>query len=505
VAAVVLRLVRERVGRIVAISTAVLAPCYWHERIEAGDLASHVYNAWLGQLIARGQAPGLYIARQWNNVLFDVTLLKLADFVGFAWAEKIAVSVCVLIFFWGAFAFIAASARRPPWLLAPGIAIAAYGWTFHVGFMNYYLSLGFAFAAAALFWRGRKAEWIAGIALAALAFVAHPLGAMWLAGIVVYMKAAEALRGLWRWLLPGATMLAIVAARIIATRGFESGYPKTEYFHFFTGADQIVLFSHRYVWLAGAIAALGLATIVFGLVFDREGGSSRRAIRVPTELWVVSVFAAAVLPNDIHLSDYAAPLALLAPRFTSTTAILALCIVGCLKPRRRHLFVLSICASIFFGWVYQDTGTLNRMERQAVQLVSELPPGEKVTASIWFPIPTTKEAGTKRFGTPGEYLTGISFVGHIVDRACIGHCFSFGDYEPASQQFRIRASGNNAIVTNSPDDSSLMETGRYLVRPGDLPMAQICQCDETNRTKLCLRELKAGQINGEGCYRPPNR
>jgi hypothetical protein len=49
-----------------------------------------------------------------------------------------------------------------------------------------------------------------------------------------------------------------------------------------------------------------------------------------------------------------------------------------------------------------------------------------------------------------------------------------------------------------------MQNGRYVVRPEDLPMAQICQCDAADRTKLCLRELKAGDVNGQGCYRPPH-
>jgi hypothetical protein len=104
----------------------------------------------------------------------------------------------------------------------------------------------------------------------------------------------------------------------------------------------------------------------------------------------------------------------------------------------------------------------------------------------------------------GDFLR-ISYAGHIVDRACIDHCFSYEDYEPASRQFRIRASANNAIVTNSADDSSLMETGRYVVRPQDLPMAEVCQCDPADLMKLCLRELTAGRLNGQGCYRPPNR
>src|SRR5580700_8178313 len=49
---------------VLATSAAVLVPCFWHKRIEAGDLGSHTYNAWLAQSIERGQAPGLWLANQ---------------------------------------------------------------------------------------------------------------------------------------------------------------------------------------------------------------------------------------------------------------------------------------------------------------------------------------------------------------------------------------------------------------------------------------------------------
>jgi hypothetical protein len=111
--------VRTKKWLLVAISVLILAPCWWHGHIEAGDLGSHVYNAWLAQLIEKGQAPGLYIAPQWNNVLVDWMLLHAANLLGFGAAEKIVVSFCVLVFFWGVFAFVAASAERPPWFLAP--------------------------------------------------------------------------------------------------------------------------------------------------------------------------------------------------------------------------------------------------------------------------------------------------------------------------------------------------------------------------------------------------
>src|SRR5271168_3063021 len=102
-----MQFIRARKWVILAVSLAMVVPCFWHRHIEAGDLGSHVYNAWLAQLIAKGQAPGLYIAAQWNNILFDVTFLHAANWAGFAAAEKIVVSGCVLIFFWGVFAFVA--------------------------------------------------------------------------------------------------------------------------------------------------------------------------------------------------------------------------------------------------------------------------------------------------------------------------------------------------------------------------------------------------------------
>src|SRR5437899_9292567 len=130
----VVRFLRQFKLRVLLVSTLLAGPCFWHRRIEAGDLASHVYNAWLAQLVERGQAPGLYFARQWNNVACDIALTRLGNIFGFAAAEKIVVSACVLVFFWGAFALISAAARQAPWPLAPCLAMLAYGYTFQMRF-----------------------------------------------------------------------------------------------------------------------------------------------------------------------------------------------------------------------------------------------------------------------------------------------------------------------------------------------------------------------------------
>src|SRR6266403_2124969 len=205
-----------------AISVGLLVPCLWHRRIEAGDLGSHVYNAWLAQLIERGQAPGLYLARQWNNVLFDFLLLKLGNLFGLAAAQKILVPLCVLIFFWGVFALIAAVSRRPPWFLLPCLAMLAYGWTFNVGFFNYYLSLGLGFFATALVWRGQGRELILAAVLAGLVLIAHPQGFAWLAGCVGYVVLWRMLPGMWKLAVPGAAVLVVAVARHYLMRHYQA-------------------------------------------------------------------------------------------------------------------------------------------------------------------------------------------------------------------------------------------------------------------------------------------
>jgi len=186
----------------------VLVPCFWHRRIEAGDLASHTYNAWLAQLIEQGQAPGLWLARQWNNILFDILLVRLGSVVGLDLAEKIAVSVAVLVFFWGAFTLVAAMTRRIPWFLVPCIMIFAYGWTFQMGFLNYYISLGLAFFGMALAANGSGSQLSMLLVLVPLTWMAHPLGVALLVGGGAYLALAKWFARPGQWFLPGAAAFA---------------------------------------------------------------------------------------------------------------------------------------------------------------------------------------------------------------------------------------------------------------------------------------------------------
>src|ERR1700758_5784848 len=83
---------RTNIFAVIVVSALLVVPCFWHSRIQAGDLGSHVYNAWLAQLIEHHQISGLTITSQWSNILFDVLLLHVANLAGFVVEEKVAVS-----------------------------------------------------------------------------------------------------------------------------------------------------------------------------------------------------------------------------------------------------------------------------------------------------------------------------------------------------------------------------------------------------------------------------
>ena len=85
------------------------------------------------------------MVNQTTNVLFDLLLGGLFQVFNAEFAQRIAVSLAVLTFAWGAFAFVSVVAGRRPWHLLSCIAMFAYGWVFHMGFFNFYLSLGLCF------------------------------------------------------------------------------------------------------------------------------------------------------------------------------------------------------------------------------------------------------------------------------------------------------------------------------------------------------------------------
>ena len=458
------------------LSAIVLVPCFWQRRIQAGDLASHAYNAWLAQLIERGEAPGLWIAPQWNNVLFDLALQTLGNRFGLHAAETVAVSAAVLMFFWGAFALASAAARRAAWPIAPILAMLAYGWTFQMGFFNYYLSLGFTFLALALLWRGRGSERAAVLLLLPLIWLAHPLGVILLAGAGLWIIAAEqvSLRG--KLLAGAAAVAALIAIRLYIV-GHYQVFRSREPRYFFNGADQLLLYGPQYRRPLTLLLAFVLAAVVTEAMHRRSTNERATSLFVSLQLYGLVLLAIFLLPETIGLPQYAAPAGFLHERLSFICAIFACCALASLKPAKWQVAGFCAAAAVFFFYLYGDTAKINRLEDQAERIAQSLPPGARVLATI--PPPD------------GSRI----FIFHIVDRACIGRCFSYGNYEPGSGQFRVRANLGNRFATTSMSASFAMQRGEYTVQPQDLPLFQISRC-ETNAAELCVRPLAAGERNG---------
>jgi hypothetical protein len=462
--------------KLLATSVLVLVPCYWHREIVASDLGSHLYNAWLTQLIARGQAPGLWIAHQRTNILFDLLLSGFGQVLGLHAAEKIAVALAVLIFFWGTFALVSAATRRAPWTLVPCIALFTYGWTFHLGFFNYYLSLGLAFFSLAIFWRGRASEWLVAAAISLVALVAHPLGFAWLLAAVAYVAIAELIeRPRYQALLFAAGAASLVAFHYYLWRHYNV-YRGSGPWYVYNGADQLDLFGPRYHVPEFALVAFSLIAIAADVIRRRRDPNVSRYFAIPLQLYLLVELSVYLLPGGIHFPPPTAALALLTERLTSVSAVFACCLLGAIYPRRWHLAGFGIIAAVYFSFLYQDTGKINGMEQQVVRLVSTLPPNQRVMATIQPP--------------PGSRV----MIQHIVDRACIGRCFSYGNYEPSTGLFRVRALPGNPYVLSDYDLTVDMENGEYTVQPEDLPLYQVYQCSPRG-IDLCIGSLQAGEDN----------
>jgi hypothetical protein len=473
---------------IAAISTVLLIPCFWHAHLEAGDLASHTYNAWLAQLIAKGQAPGLFLAHQWNNVLFDFLMSGLATLFGLAIGEKIAASVAVLVFFWGAFAVASEISNVPDcnttaWFLVPCFAVLAYGYTFEMGFINYYLSIGLAFWGMTVLARSDirptgslVLDAITVLLLAAMMWLAHPLGLCVFASASAYIILARHLvpkRHIY--LFSAAVLILIVVHTDIKVRHRDVPYSSDFFGLLASGADQL------WVYEPHGQVTVYLATVLFvaSLLFDSaqrwRTPQWRQSYLLPTQLYVLTLLAVSLIPSGLKVPHHLGMgvLGFIKERLTIVAAVFACCLLAQTKRRKWHYVGFAALAATFFSCLYVDTGRISRMEDEVEQLVASLPIGRRVISYMLVP--------------PNNRAT----IECIPDRACVGRCFSYNNYEVPSGQFRVRAESSNPIVLTG-DDGDAARRGDYVVQQRDLPVSLIYQC-VPNTMAACLGELRAGQ------------
>lgn len=456
-------------------SLLALAPCFWLPRIEAGDLASHTYNGWLASLVQQGKAPGLWIAHQNNNILFDLLLLRLGTLAGFVLAEKLAVCLAVLVFLWGAFALVSAVGGRPAWFLLPLLLMLTYGWTFHAGFFNFYLSLGFSFAALGLCWRAQGLGYLWILPFVPLIWLAHPLGFFFFAAAAVYLYAVKRFSWRLQLVLAGFALAGMFVAHFYFAARYQVRFWQGPYYTLL-GPDQIFLgASYRLLPLALVSAVVACVALHF-FRGPRRLESIAGFFPPFLQLYLLGFVALALLPDDISLVQYASPVDLICSRFTLAVAIFGCCVLSNLRPRLFFALFSGVVALIFFGLAYRDAAKTYALEKQADFLVSQVPQDARIVTTIY------------------PFRGFRIFVHHVADRACIGHCFNIDNYEPSTGQFRLRENPGNRIAANWADANHMM-IGDYIVHPDDLPLWQIFQCGPTE-VDLCLRPLRPGSLRG---------
>ena len=464
--------IRQHFVVLLAVSVIVLIPGFWHRHVEAGDLASHTYNAWLSSLVEEGKAPGLWISSQTNNILCDILLFRISSMIGFVAAERIVFCVVVLIFFWGAFSLAGAASGRPPWFLIPLLAMLSYGWTLNMGFLNFYLSLGLSLIGLAFVWRGRRFDFLCAATLLPLIWMAHPLGFAWYGGMALYLVTARWLRDSWHWALLFGTVGTISLGRLYLSHHYRIEGTHIP-FILLNGVDQIVL-GKRYVWLYAALMLGIIGSIWLNLAQSKK--LSQAFPSLPIQLFVLGFVGLALVPDVIWLPTYAVPVTAIVFRFTLALAVVGCCVLASLKARRLFIILTAVIALAYFGLLFADTAKADAMENHAESLVRQLPPGAHV-------IVTFLPLGNLRI-----------FAHHVVDRACVGHCFVFDNYEPASGQFRVRAAAGNCIAEADAKIVEHMMAGDYVVTTDDLPAWLISECGAEERY-LCLQPLSPGALS----------
>ena len=286
------------------------------------------------------------------------------------------------------------------------------------------------------------------------------------AGVVVLLAA-------FRWYLHHRAELAA---------DWSSGLP----FWQSNGADQLVVYGDRYETLSWLALAFGAVCVIASAIRNRKNVFWWKELALPVELYLVAFVAVTTFPENFRVSMYAAWIGLLVSRLTLICAILGLGVLARAQMRSWAFGGFLVLATAYFVFLALDTRKLSDLEAHAEAAVAALPAETRI-------IPTIKADPNWR----------VEFIAHVADRACIRHCFVYSNYEPSSRQFRVRIEKRGSLlVTDSAENADDMQGGGYEIEKHDLPVKQLYQCDPSDWTRLCVRDLKEGQNTGQGIFPP---
>jgi len=456
-----------------AICIVLLVPCFWQPRLIAGNLSSHSYNAWLAGEIRAGRAPGLEIVTVWTNVLTDWALQALASSVGSSLAAQIVAGSAVLVFFWGAFFLLNVTSGRRPWILCPILAILSYGLVFQHGFLNFYLSVGLCMWILGLLWNPSNRKLLLAAPLILAALFAHVLPVVWVAAIMIYLAAFRKLSETSRLVMPmlGIVSLMLVQQTLVTRMPASWSWGRVaslEGFAGLLGVDQAWIYDGKYLFVAG-----GMLLCMLFLFLDKMDQMNFIGDGI-MQIWILHLAAFVLVPSAIRFPGYPYAIGEVPARFSLLVAI-SFCMLVAKASHGRGITRLSgVVAVAFFFCLYIDSAALNGTQAEVTRIVQDAPAGSRVVAAIF-------DRGAR-----------MNALGSVADQACIGHCFSYSNPEPASASYRIRVTGQTSAAAPTVQDASEMERGEHVVTPAEAPVYAVCPCSAESRA-FCLRRLAAGE------------
>jgi hypothetical protein len=388
--------------------------------------------------------------------------------------QRIVIPGAVLIFGWGALAFISAVGGKQNWWLSlPWVWMLAYGFCYETGFLNFYLSLGLCLWYLTIVWRSGWPMGLAASPLLILAWMAHPLSVLWVVGTAAYVALARNLPPRRRLIPLGLCVVVLWATRYVLMSRFLCSWSRSQTL-LVSGADQLLVFGLKYLY---TIVPLLLVSILLFIRLIKTCGWTELPLTLPFQLWVLSAAAVVLLPNEVHFPAYAAAFGYIANRLSLPVGIMACALLAQVPLRMYEKIAMVMIAAAFSAMLYGDTRELNRWEDSVDAQIAQLPPGQRVISAL--PV----------LSFPVDPLA------HMLDRACVGRCYSYANYEPSTRQFRIRADEGNAIVLSDYADVHGVERARYVVQPRDIPLYLIYACKPLH-VEACIRSVNAGELVG---------
>lgn len=466
--------------QVILAAALLLVPCVWQTRIYAGDLSSHIYNAWLATLIEKGQAPGLVLHPMVTNVFFDILLETLFKRLGADWAQKLAASLAVLVFAFGMLAYLRTVGGKRAWFLFPVVAMLSYGYIFHMGFFNFLLALGVSLAALSLLVRGRPLSIAAGWVLLALAFWIHFMPPLWAICMAAYYWLHRSLKPRYSLALLAVSIGLTAALRFFVAWRYSSTFSSVQSGSL-SGADQF--------WVFGGwtLVFVPLMLLVWGLLFLRLAhvkSPLRIVLGFPAQSLILNSAAVLILPRMITPPGYQLGFNFITERLSLMVAITVCALVAASRPRFVDLALMAAVCCGFFAAMYAEDRRLGVLEDRLTSIVETLPAMARVVT------PLNEPARANQWN-------------HLIDRVCLGRCFSYTNYEPTTGHFRIRIQGSSPVVAPDFAASAALEWGLYQPPPGTPDYFQIEFCEAggpqapRSEDPLCVRHVRpSGSVQG---------